>query len=184
MEQTDEQLAQEAVKGNDNALELLIARFLKPVYGFSYSIVQNRTDAQDITQEVFVKVWKNIHTFDSSKPFKPWIYRITKNTCFDYMKKKSSIPFSSFDTENGNWLTDTLQDPALQPDAITDRSLQAHYLSGAISKLSPKHSQIIDLHEMQGLRFREIAHMTHTSLNTVKSRYRRALESLRKIVKN
>lgn len=182
MKRTDEQLATAAAQGDNGALEVLIARFLKPVYGFAYGFVHNRTDAQDIAQEVFVKVWKNIHTFDSSKPFKPWLYRIAKNTCLDFVKKKSSIPFSSFDTEGGNWLTDTLQDPALQPDALVDRSLRAGQLALAVKSLDPKYAKVISLHDTQGLRFREIAQMTDTSLNTVKSRYRRALEALKKIV--
>lgn len=182
MERTDEQLATAAAHGDNPALEALIARFLKPVYGFAYGFVHNRTDAQDIAQEVFVKVWKNMHTFDSSKPFKPWLYRIAKNTCLDFVKKKSSIPFSAFDTEGGNWLTDTLADPALQPDAIVEQSLRAGQLASAVKSLDPKYANVISLHDTQGLRFREIAQMTHTSLNTVKSRYRRALEALKKIV--
>lgn len=182
MERTDEQLAHMAAEGDEGALEALVSRYLKPIYGFAYGFVHNSADAQDIAQDVFVKVWKNLHTYDRTKPFKPWLYRITKNTCLDFVKKKSSIPFSAFDTEGGNWLTDTLADPSLQPDALAERSLRSGQLATAVKRLGSKYAEVISLHDAQGLRFREIAKMTRTSLNTVKSRYRRALKALKKTV--
>ena len=66
-----------------------------------YKNVGNQSEAEDITQEVFVKIWKNIKKFDQNRSFKPWIFQIAKNTSIDFLRKKKSIPFSKFENEEG-----------------------------------------------------------------------------------
>ena len=90
----DKILIQQYLKGDEKSLEILIARYLKPIYSFVYKNVGNPSEAEDITQEVFIKIWKNIKKFDQNKNFKPWIFQIAKNTSIDFLRKKKSIPFS------------------------------------------------------------------------------------------
>src|SRR3989338_1067484 len=181
---TDEQLMQSAARGDDNALETLIARSLKLMYGFAYRFTHNRAEAEDITQEVFVKVWRNVKKFDHAKPFKPWLYRIAKNTCLDFVKRKYAVPFSAFDTQDGgNWLAQIVPDGAPAPDALAERNMLAGKLAAAVKSLPQKYANVVSLHNGQGLRFNEIARATNESQNTVKSRYRRALFALKKILR-
>ncbi|MBI4159946.1 sigma-70 family RNA polymerase sigma factor [Candidatus Wolfebacteria bacterium] len=70
------------------SLELLIRRYLKPIYGFTYRYVGAGQDTEDVTQETFVKVWRNLKKFDQNKSFKTWIFSIAKNTAIDFLKKK------------------------------------------------------------------------------------------------
>lgn len=180
---SDEQLVKLAVDDNREALEILIAHYLKLVYNFAYRYVRNSDDAEDITQEVFIKIWRNLRKFDQTKKFKPWLYQIIKNTSLDLLKKKSAIPFSNFDIEEGdNWLEEHLVDEVQQTDMVAENALLSDKLSGAIGKLAPKYAEVVSLHHQKDLNFREIAELNNESINTVKSRYRRALLLLKKIL--
>lgn len=178
----DKQLVSLAKKGNSDALETLVARYLKLVYSFVFTYAKNRDDAEDITQEVFVKVWKHLDKYDAEKEFRPWLYQIAKNTAFDLFKKKSAIPFSEFENEQGDsWLTQGLADSSPQPQILTDRSLLGESLASALKELSPKYSEIISQYHIEELNFREISERSKESINTVKSRYRRAVAKLKEI---
>jgi RNA polymerase sigma-70 factor (ECF subfamily) len=94
----DLKLIKQYLAGDEKSLDVLVKRYLKIIYGYSYRNVGNSADAEDITQETFLKVWKNIKKFDQSKSFKSWIFTIAKNTSIDYLRKKKSVPFSRFET--------------------------------------------------------------------------------------
>ncbi len=182
---SDGQLVALAIKGDNNALETLIARYLKLVYGFVYTYVKNSENADDLTQEIFIKIWKNLRKFDQNKPFRPWIYQIAKNVCLDFLKKKSALSFSDIEQDGEfQWLSQNIVDKTPQPDVLTDQNLLAKELALAAKKLSPKYSETISLYHFQNLNFREIAALTKKPLNTIKSQYRRAILLLKKIVKN
>ena len=86
--ESDKQLIINYLKGDEKSLELLIQSYLKPIYSFVYRCTGNTQDAEDVTQEVFVKVWRNLKKFDQRKSFKTWIFAIAKNTAFDHLKKR------------------------------------------------------------------------------------------------
>lgn len=177
---TDEQLIEKYLKGDKAALEVLVFRYLKAIYGFAYSYAGNSVDAEDIAQEAFVKIWKNLKKFDQKKKFKPWIFEITKNTAIDFSRKKKSIPFSRFENEQGeNLLIETLQDKGPLPLEMCARKDFANQLTTAINKLSLKYRQVVSMRLNGQFTFQEIAHMLGESVNTIKSRYRRALTELR-----
>lgn len=90
---SDEQLVVSYLKGDEKALEILIKRYLKLIYSFAFRFVSNSQEAEDIAQEVFIKMWRNLKKFDKNKKFKSWIFSIAKNTCLDTMKKKKIIRF-------------------------------------------------------------------------------------------
>ena len=117
---TEDELVQKILDGNDKAVEELLGRYLKPVYNFIYRITNDRISAEDIAQDTFIKLWKNLSRFDRSKNLKTWIFTIAKNTAFDYLKKKKEIPFSNFtDDEGENWLENSADENIL-PDEILD----------------------------------------------------------------
>jgi RNA polymerase sigma-70 factor (ECF subfamily) len=183
MEQySDEQLIIMAKKGRDTALDILIARYLKTVYNFALRYVSSNADAEDITQDTFVRVWTKLHKFDDTKTFKPWLYQITKNACLDFLKKKSAVPFSAFDTKEGNIILDTLSDTKPGPAESMENSLLNTKLTSSLSKLSPKLLEAITLHHTNELNFREISEQKGEPLHTIKSRYRRGILQLKKLL--
>ena len=98
----DKQLIQKFLNGSDEAFEELVGRYLKPIYNFLYQFTRDADSLDDLTQETFIKVWKNIRKFDQSKTFRVWIYSIAKNTAYDFLKKKKTVPFSFFENFEGD----------------------------------------------------------------------------------
>ncbi len=178
---TDEQLVIFYLKGDQKALEEIIRRYLALIYRFSRRYTGDQDNASDITQEVFVKVWKNFKKFDSSKNFKNWLFAIAKNTALDWLKKRNALPFSLLKEadEDGDF-SETIADSR---PSITDQvynKMLGRNLNLAVEKLPVKYSLVINLYHNNGLNFREIAGFLNESINTVKSRYRRGLHALRK----
>lgn len=183
MNRPDQQLIADYLAGDEQSLELLIGQYLKPIYSFVSRYVGNAQEAEDITQEVFVRVWRNLKKFDQEKSFKTWIFSIAKNASLDHLKKKKAIPFSEFDTEEGgNLITDTLADPSPLPLALLERADMAKMLNVAMEKLSPQYRMVLFLRYNDHFNFREIAESLGASLHTITSRHRRALIKLKELI--
>jgi len=183
MNHSDQQLVADYIAGNEKSLEILIKRYLKPIYSFSYRYVGNPQNAEDVTQEVFVKVWRNLKKFDQQKSFKTWIFSIAKNTSIDCLRKKKAVPFSNFENEAGkNILIETLVDPSPLSDKLFERFSIAQMLSSVMKILSPKYRMVLFLRYNDHLNFREIAESLDESINTIKSRHRRAMIMLKRFL--
>lgn len=178
---SDKNLIQQYLKGDKKSLEALIGKYLNPIYGFVYKNVGSQEDAEDITQEVFVKVWKNIKKFDQSKNFKPWLFQIARNASIDFLRKRKTIPFSKFENDKGqNFLVESIESVPLDLVGILS---DKRTLALAMENLNQKEQKIIVLRHSDGLSFKEIADIFKESINTVKSRYRRTLLNLRENIK-
>lgn len=172
---SDKQLIADYLRGDEQSLEFLIRRYLEQIYNFVYRYVGNAQEAEDITQDVFVKMWKNFKKFDQGQKFSTWLYAIAKNASLDFIKKKKTVPFSDFEDENGN---NSLLNRLAGKNAFAEDDL-----AYAMGKLSPEHQKIVSLHNNDAFSFKEIAEILGKSINTVKSRYRRAVLNLKKLIK-
>ena len=192
-EYTDEQLIRSYLSGSEEALRELVERYLKPVYHFVYRYVKTRGDAEDIVQDVFLSVWKNIEKFDCEKKFKTWIFTIAKNASLNWIKKKKPILFSEFSARGGsafggenetgeNVLAETVADPSALPDVLYQKAELAENLSFAMRKLTPAHQTVLSLRHRDQFTFQEISERLSESIHTVKSRHRRALAALKKVL--
>ena len=180
---SEKQLITDYLGGNQEALEILIRQYLKQIYSFISRYVGSGQEAEDITQEVFVRVWRNLKKFDQNKSFKTWIFSIAKNASLDFLKKKKAIPFSEFEREDGgNIIIDTLADPSPLPPELLEKAGMARMLNEAMEKLSPQYRMVLFLRYNDHFNFREIAESLNEPLNTVKSRHRRALVMLRGLI--
>jgi len=180
---TDEQLVQSYLQGNKSALEFLIKRYLTQIFNFVLGYVKDEAVADDLTQEVFVKVWKKIKKFDNRYKFKSWLYVIAKNTCLDYLKKNKAINFSALDKNDGDLLFEELvQETSASPQTVLSLAQDAAIINEAVDKLPGKYQETIKLHYQSGYKFREVAEILNQPLETVKSWNRRALLRLRKLI--
>jgi RNA polymerase sigma-70 factor (ECF subfamily) len=180
---TDEQLIANYLAGDEKSLEVLYSRYLKPIYSFVYRYAGSASDAEDVTQEVFVRVWHSLKRFNQKKSFKTWIFSIAKNAAVDHLKKKKTIPFSEFDMEDdGNLIADTLADPSPLPQELLGKAGMAQMLNSAIEKLSPKYRMVLFLRYNDHFNFREIAEALGEPLPTITARHRRALVKLKEIL--
>lgn len=184
-ERADNELVRSYLEDNDQeSLDFIIKRYLKSVYNFVYGMIRIQDIAEDITQETFVKVWKYLKKFDQSKNFKTWVFTIAKNTTIDYTRKRKDLVFSSFENDDGgNVFEDSITDSEPLPNELFDASLQRNEVSDAINELPVLYRSVLALRFSEGLKFEEIAEIFEESVNTTKSRYRRAEVLLKKRLK-
>lgn len=177
----DKQLVENFLGGDEQALEALIERYLKPLYGFVFQFTQDRNTAEDIVQEVFVKVWKNLAKFDQQKKFSTWIFAIAKNAAYDWLKKKKTIPFSVFENLEGeNALEFIAEVSNSSSQEVLSQLALKNELKKMLAELPEISRSIVLLHHAQGFSLVEIAEIFGQPKNTIKSQYRRSLLSLRK----
>jgi RNA polymerase sigma-70 factor (ECF subfamily) len=165
---SDEQLIADYLKGQESALEELVARHLNAMYNFVFKYVHIPEVAEDVTQEAFVKIWKNIRKFDGKRKFKTWAYTIAKNTALDHLRQKGLIAFSEL--ENVEFAS---KNPL--PEESMDKLQDMQVIGHMVSKLPSKYRQVVTLYYNDELNFREIAQLLSESINTIKTRHRRAL---------
>lgn len=181
MNYTDEQLVKDFLTGDEKSLELLVNKYLKPLYNFTYQLTRNKEASEDIVQDVFVKVWKNMSKFDTKKKFSTWIFAIAKNTAYDFLKKKKTIPFSAFAGEDGNNILECIEDETiLRSQELMQNMDNVKDVQKFVASLPAKVQIILSLYHDQGFSLKEIAEILSSSPNTIKSKYRRAILWLRK----
>lgn len=181
---TDEQLVKLYLKGDKQALNFLIKRYLTPIFNYALGFVKDTAAAEDLTQEVFVKIWQKIKKYNKQYKFKNWVYAIAKNTCLDYLKKNRAINFSALDQEDDDLLFERLiRETSPSPQAELELAHQAAAVNSVVDKLPEKYQQTIKLHYQGGYKFREIAEILKESIETIKSRNRRGLARLKKLLK-
>lgn len=182
MEQlTDVELVQMTLKGQTRGLDELVRRYLNPLYRFVLRLCGDTTTAEDLVQDSFLKAWRKLGSFQQDRSFKTWLFTIARNTTFDYLKKKKSIPFSSLDEQpDEEAFVDQIEDDKPLVTELLERKVQTDIVEAGLAELPLPSRTVILLHDGEDMTFQEIADTTKESLNTVKSRYRRAIILLRK----
>jgi RNA polymerase sigma-70 factor, ECF subfamily len=180
MEREDNEIIRDYLAGNDAAFSELVKKYLKPVYNFLYQLTSDYSSLDDLTQETFVKAWKNIKKFDPERNFKTWIFTIAKNTAYDYFKKKKTIPFSNFVDEEGNSKLENISDNEILPLEILERADAAKEIETGLAKISSQYRLILTMCYKDDLALQEIAEVLNISYNTVKSQHQRALVAIKK----
>jgi RNA polymerase sigma-70 factor, ECF subfamily len=170
--------------GEECAYETLIRRFEQPVYNLVSRLVDNPADAADVTQEVFLKVFRKVSGFRSESSLKTWIYRIAVNEARNQRRwflrhrgKEIGLEPGESDTQGPQ---DWLSDPGRSPfQSAVDQETHA-LIESALQKVSPNYRAAVVLREVEDLSYEEISQVLEVSLGTVKSRILRGRESLRK----
>ncbi len=180
MESTDEQLVKNYLNGDETSLNLLILRYLSPLYNFIFKYLHLTDESEDTTQEAFVKIWKNLHKFDHTKKFKTWAFTIAKNTALDHLKKKGLVAFSDLNINPEMNFEDSLVSHSPLPEEIMMGIEDMQVMGHAVNQLPINYQRIISLYYQDQLNFREIAELLKESINTVKTRHRRAVILLKR----
>ncbi|MFZ1719903.1 MAG: sigma-70 family RNA polymerase sigma factor [Candidatus Moraniibacteriota bacterium] len=179
MQSPDTNLILRHLSGDTKAFLLLMKSYLKPIYRFAFQFTHEQASAEDIAQETFIKVWKNLRRFDTRRPFKTWIFTIAKNTAYDYLKKRKTLPFSSFENDEGENPLEAIDDENLLPSAILERKEITTMLTSALEKISPTNQTLLTLRYLEDFSLEEIAEILGEPYNTIKSRHLRALKRLK-----
>jgi RNA polymerase sigma-70 factor, ECF subfamily len=164
--------------GVEAALSKLYDRYSRTVFGVGLKILGDRSMAEELVQEVFLKVWRSSRTFDSARgSFSTWLYRVTRSVALDLYRKRAHRvrPVSGGDPYLGS-----ARDPSAGPQEVVDESWLSWRVSRALEVLDAPHREVIDLAYFGGLSQREISERTGVPLGTVKTRTASAYKSLRK----
>lgn len=185
LDMTDQQLIEQYRRGQRRALEFLVSRYLQAVFRLACAYAKNNDEAEDITQETFIKAWKNLHKFRSDGSFKAWLLVMAKHTAIDYVRRQKTVPFSAFTNHDGeNCLAETVLDQRPAAGEVFDQTVLGQELDRAKNSLLAKEREVLDRYHLSGLTFKAIGRLSGESLHTVKSRYRRALLKMRQLLHN
>jgi RNA polymerase sigma-70 factor (ECF subfamily) len=168
--------------GDRRGFEILLKKYQNRVANIAYSLTGQKDSVDDIAQEVFIKVYQNLASFRKKAKFSTWLYRITVNTSYNYLKKKKRwVPLDSLDSDS----SDFSQSPDygnLSSKELEHRENQ-QLLKRAIENLPFKYRSVIILKEIEGLSYKDIAKSLRCRIGTVESRLFRARRLLRKALR-
>jgi RNA polymerase sigma-70 factor (ECF subfamily) len=178
----DNELIKKYLAGDKFAFEALVERYQQRIYNFSLRIVKNPDDASELTQEIFILIFRKINTFRGESKFSTWLYSIACNVCRDFLRRKkfslslSESPFLEDTVSAQKNRTLTLKDPV---DVIERKEIITKVKEG-IAELPLEYRIVVVLHDIQGLSYNEIAETLKISMGTVKSRLSRGRLKLAK----
>lgn len=201
LEQLDDlELVKLVNNGERLAYREIVERYQKRVFSLVFSLVKNTQDAQDITQEIFVKAFFSLKNFRADASLYTWLYRISFNMSVDFKRRKGvrggdSVEFdeakigassslgttanSALDRASGQTIWS-----GLTPDQVLHRREQSARISAALKSLSDDHRTVVTLREIEGLSYDEISRITGAGIGTVMSRLHYARKKLQQLLKD
>lgn len=169
--------------GREEAYERLISRFQQPVFNLAYRLLTDTGDASDVTQEVFLKVFRSIGTFRAQSALKTWIYRIAVNESHNrrrwlFRHRHNEVGLEE-EFEDSEPRERAIPDAGRSPfDRAFDREKHA-LIEEALTRINPSFREAVVLRDLEDLSYEEIAEILQISIGTVKSRIMRGREALR-----
>jgi RNA polymerase sigma-70 factor (ECF subfamily) len=172
--------------GETRSFDVLVERYQTRLLNFVYRIVGDRERAEDLVQEVFVRVYRHLGRFDRSKKFSTWIYTIASNLAKNELRNRSRNPLVLFQTIKANWDDEErplqFEDTTARPDDMFRRRHLRALVEETVARLPEHHRQVFVLRELEGKSYEEIAEITDCNLGTVKSRLNRARNAFASII--
>jgi RNA polymerase sigma-70 factor (ECF subfamily) len=173
---TDEEAATRVQKGDKEAFGLLVERYEAKLLRYGGKFISRSEDIEDIVQDVFLRCYENIQSFDTSQKFSPWIYRIAHNAFVNGLRKRKRSPLVYVDFDA------LLAHPVYEDPAPKEREQQEikKMIDESLDKLKDKYREVLVLYYLEELSYKEIADIIQVPTGTVGIRIKRAKESLKK----
>lgn len=173
-------LVRRAQSGDEIAFREIVERYQSKVFSIIHGIVRQRNDVEDIAQQVFAKVYFSIRNFDFRSSLITWIYKITVNECFDYLRKKKvrKLVYESDMSEDEVRRVENTE-PSMDRATRADSTLaRRDYIVKLMDRVSPEEKQLLVLKEVEGYSVEELANMLKMNENTIKVKLFRARQKL------
>src|SRR5438067_56570 len=173
-------LVRRAQAGDESAFREIVERYQSKVFSIIHGIVRQRNDVEDIAQQVFSKVYFSIRNFDFRSSLITWIYKITVNECFDYLRKKKvrKLVYESDMSEDEVRRVENTEPPVDRQAPADETLARRDYLIKLLSKVSEEERSLLMLKEVEGRSVEELAEMTGMNENTIKVKLFRARQKL------
>jgi len=177
----DLMLVLRCLQGDEEAWGELVNTYTRPVFNHSYRFTGRRDVAEDLTQEIFLRAYRNLESFRAdSASFRTWLYRVSRNLLIDHLRKERRSSITFFD--HGEEKLSIEDDRSPGPLRLMERAEAARILSAGLMALAPELRQAITLRELEGMSYREIARIAGTVEGTIKSRVSRGRLQLARLL--
>ena len=182
-------LVRRCVSGDAAAWQEIVQQFHRRIYNICYRFSGSADDAADLTQEVFIKMYRTLSTFDTSRAsFMTWVTTVTRNLLVDHFRKgkydriTDSLDATPGNQEDGLTLADQLEDQAASPEARVRSQETQKLVHEALKRLSPELREAVILRDLQDLDYKDIAKVLNVPEGTVKSRINRGRTELARLL--
>ena len=177
----DSELIAISIRGNEDSFEELVKRYQRPIASYVYRMLNDYDASLDVTQEVFIKVYKSLERYSSDYKFSTWLYRIAHNAAIDHIRRRSGKEQSlETETAEGTYQLQ-LESPRPTPEQDRERKEWRAEIESVVKCLPTVYRELIVLRHGKDLSYGEIAEVTDLPLGTVKNRLFRAREMMREI---
>jgi RNA polymerase sigma-70 factor (ECF subfamily) len=180
----DFDLVKAAIEGNETAFARLLARYKDAIFFMLLKMVNNKSDAEDLTLEAFGKAFKNLHQYSPNYAFSTWLFKIASNNCIDFLRKKRGVTINIETNHESNDL-DTpakLRSKDPDPEEKLIRKQKAILMRKVVRKLKPRYQTLVEYRYFREMTYEEIASELKLPLGTVKAQLFRAREMLFKLI--
>ena len=173
MREIERELIEKAGKGDTRAFRELYDRASGYVYGLAYRVTGRKHDAEEVAQDVYVRIHRSLAVFRFQSAFKTWLYRVVLNTALNHLKKKRRI--AGHEVEDTEGFNAVASPEAVRSVEISESELK---LKRMLERLNPDQRACLVLRELEGMDYQAISETLGINLNTVRSRLKRAREAL------
>jgi len=186
METLEQRLVKQALAGDRQAFAEIVELYKNKIFQVAYRMLGNRTEAEDISQETFLRVYANLARYDQNHKFSTWIYRIATNLCIDRLRKKQATFSLDQEINSGEGLDmySQIADKNKGPEQEVMTLELQNEVQQAIDQLPIKYKSIMVLRYIEDLSLQEISEIIDLPVTTIKTRIHRGREALKKLLKN
>lgn len=179
-------LVEAALRGEEKAFARLLGKYKDAIYYMLLKMVNNKSDAEDLTIEAFGKAFKNLHQYSPNYAFSTWLFKIASNNCIDFLRKRKGVLISIENTQEGNESDPPVKLKSIDPDPEQRmiRYQTALLLRRVVRRLRPRYRMLVELRYFREYSYEEIAKELRLPLGTVKAQLFRAREMLFKMIES
>ncbi len=173
-----------ALAGDENAFARLLGRYKDAIFFMLLKMVNNKSDAEDLTLEAFGKAFKNLHQYSPNYAFSTWLFKIASNNCIDFLRKRKGIIINMESSSENNDidLPVKLRSGDPDPEERLIRKQKAILMRKVVRKLKPRYQTLVEYRYFREMSYEEIASELRLPLGTVKAQLFRAREMLFKLI--
>lgn len=175
----DQEIVAQFRSGDRDAFAKLVQKYQSRVLTLATRILDNRSEAEDVAQDIFVKVFQSLHEFRGASRFSTWLYRITVNHCLNYIRRRTRQQQTLVAAEPEEWMQES---PTSNPHRTLEQKERWALVQAKLQVLSPEYRTILLLRDFEGLSYEEIADVLQLESGTVKSRLHRARTELKALL--
>ncbi|PIR00769.1 MAG: RNA polymerase subunit sigma [Nitrospinae bacterium CG11_big_fil_rev_8_21_14_0_20_45_15] len=181
----EDELVRKLQAGNMEVFDQLVERFQKKIYALSFNLTRNQMDAQDVTQDVFLTLFRKIHTFQGKSAFSSWVYRITLNAAYMKLRSRKKDQSVSIDDmlptfNKAGFQQEKVQDWSEKTDSLLFANETRNIIQKAVDQLPEKEKVVFLLRDVEGISTEKVGEVLDLTIPAVKSRLHRARLFLRK----